>query len=117
MKRVMIELSSRSVLENCVNLVEIPDNKDNMNLIVFRKENKLYAWLNACPHDGRKLCKDPDLLLNKKKDLFQCMNHQALFDYRNGLCKDGPCEGEYLMQYPIIEENSTIKVFEKNFEK
>ena len=58
MKRIMIEISSRSVLENCVNLVEIPDNKDNMNLIVFRKENKLYAWLNACPHDGRKLCKD-----------------------------------------------------------
>ena len=67
MKRIMIEIPSRSFLENCVNLVDIPDNKDNMNLIVLRKENKLYAWLNACPHDGRKLCKDPDLLLNKKK--------------------------------------------------
>ena len=117
MKRIMIEIPSRSFLENCVNLVEIPDNKDNMNLIVLRKENKIYAWLNACPHDGRKLCKDPNLLLNKKKDLFQCMNHQALFDYRNGLCEDGPCEGEYLIHYPITEENSTIKIFEKNFEK
>ena len=112
MQKVIGTISSKSLEKNSVALFKIPDNPDNMSVIVYRKENQIHAWLNSCPHEGRKLCNDPDYLFNRTNNSLECMHHQALFHPITGECNMGPCNGEKLLKYEAVELNNNITILE-----
>ena len=112
MEKIVKTISANLIKNKSVVLVKIPDNPDNLSVIVYRRENQIYAWLNLCPHEGRKLNNDPDYLLNKKNNLLECMHHQALFDPITGGCEMGPCKGEKLLKYEVEELNKKIAILE-----
>ena len=54
------------------------------------------AWLNVCPHAGRRLDWAPGRFLVSKDGLLVCAVHGASFETVAGVCEAGPCRGESL---------------------
>lgn len=65
------------------------------SIIVHRDGNRLAAWRNACPHQGRRLDYIPGKFLIDGDNLV-CAAHGATFRLVDGLCVAGPCRGEHL---------------------
>lgn len=68
---------------------------DGESVIVDRHGDAVRAWLNVCPHAGRRLDYAPGQFL-LKDELVICAVHGASFDRRDGACVAGPCRGEHL---------------------
>lgn len=68
---------------------------DGESVIVARRGGEVRAWLNICPHAGRRLDYAPGMFL-LKDELLICAVHGASFDRNDGVCVAGPCRGEHL---------------------
>jgi nitrite reductase/ring-hydroxylating ferredoxin subunit len=73
--------------------VEIAGSRES--IIVHRDGNALRAWLNSCPHQGRRLDYVPGRFLLDRGRLV-CAAHGACFELSEGRCIAGPCLGERL---------------------
>ena len=62
----------------------------------------LQAWLNFCPHQGRRLDYVPGKFLIHKGQLV-CAAHGATFELADGVCVGGPCRGEHLTSVRVEE--------------
>lgn len=77
--------------------VEVVVAGDAESLILHRDEQGVVrAWLNVCPHAGRRLDWAPGKFLRGKDGLLVCAVHGASFELRRGECVGGPCQGEAL---------------------
>ncbi len=75
---------------------------DAESLIVHRDAaGDVRAWLNVCPHAGRRLDWAPGQFLRSKDGLLVCAVHGASFTLANGECVAGPCRGERLREVPV----------------
>ena len=59
------------------------------------------AWLNVCPHAGRRLDWAPGAFLVDKGGLLVCAAHGASFELAGGSCVAGPCRGDRLRPVPV----------------
>ncbi|MEZ0469576.1 Rieske (2Fe-2S) protein [Luteimonas salinilitoris] len=66
------------------------------SLILYREGDAARAWLNVCPHAGRRLDWAPGQFLKSKDGLLVCAVHGASFELAAGQCVAGPCRGEAL---------------------
>lgn len=66
------------------------------SLVMLRKGDSVRAWLNVCPHAGRRLDWAPGKFLLSKDEHLVCAAHGASFETDGGLCVAGPCRGESL---------------------
>ena len=70
---------------------------DAESLIVHRDAaGDVRAWLNVCPHAGRRLDWAPGQFLRSKDGLLVCAVHGASFELQGGQCVAGPCRGDSL---------------------
>ena len=70
---------------------------DAESLIVHRDAaGAVRAWLNVCPHAGRRLDWAPGKFLRAKDGMLVCAAHGASFELAGGGCVAGPCRGESL---------------------
>ena len=46
MEKIVGTVSAELLKKNSVVLVKIPDNPDNLSVIVYQKKNQIHAWLN-----------------------------------------------------------------------
>ncbi|MCG7913171.1 MAG: Rieske 2Fe-2S domain-containing protein [Candidatus Thiodiazotropha weberae] len=69
---------------------------DTQEILVVRKGERVYGYLNRCPHTGINLEWQPDQFLDLSQSYIQCVTHGALFRVENGLCLRGPCAGDAL---------------------
>ena len=67
-------------------------------LLVIKQGDRIVAYRNACPHQGRRLDYAPGMFLLKDKRLI-CPAHGAVFTLLDGRCIQGPCQGESLLAY------------------
>ena len=82
---------------------------DAESLILHRQGDAVRAWLNVCPHAGRRLDWAPGRFLRDKDGLLVCAVHGASFDLAQGVCVAGPCRGEALREVPVrIEDNEVF---------
>ena len=65
-------------------------------LMVVRKGNTVYSYLNSCPHIGTPLEIQPNRFLNQSGQYILCATHGALFQIEDGLCIAGPCVDDKL---------------------
>ncbi|MEM7283617.1 MAG: Rieske (2Fe-2S) protein, partial [Pseudomonadota bacterium] len=63
---------------------------------VVRTGDRLFAYVNVCPHAGRHLQWAPHRFLTKDLRNIICSAHGAIFEIDTGLCVAGPCLGESL---------------------
>ena len=75
---------------------------DAESLIVhLQGDGVVRAWLNVCPHAGRRLDWAPGKFLRSKDGLLVCAVHGASFELRRGECVAGPCRGEALREVAV----------------
>lgn len=76
--------------------VEATIDGDAESIVVHRDGDTVRAWLNICPHAGRRLDWAPGRFLRSKAGDLVCAVHGASFSLDDGLCVAGPCRGESL---------------------
>lgn len=75
---------------------------DAESLILFRDGSQVRAWLNICPHAGRRLDWAPGQFLRSAEGLLVCAAHGASFELERGECVAGPCRGASLRAVQIV---------------
>ena len=68
---------------------------------VVRVGEKVYGYLNRCPHAGHPLDLRPQQFLTCDGTLILCSSHGALFEKVSGYCVAGPCAGHSLTPVPL----------------
>ena len=81
---------------------------DEVRLLITRREGRVYAYKNRCPHRGVALEWQPDQLLDPSASLIQCSTHAALFLIESGECVAGPCAGQFLTALDRREDSQGI---------
>ena len=77
--------------------VEASVDGDAESLILHRDAaGDVRAWLNVCPHAGRRLDWAPGQFLVGKDGMLVCAVHGASFELAGGSCVGGPCRGDRL---------------------
>ena len=77
-------------------------------LLLSRRGNSVQAWLNVCPHAGRRMDYAPGLFL-VKDDKLTCAVHGATFALREaGLCIGGPCRGQSLTAVRVQVKDGVV---------
>jgi nitrite reductase/ring-hydroxylating ferredoxin subunit len=76
--------------------VEAVIDGDPESLLMYRSGNQVRAWLNVCPHAGRRLDWSPGKFLKSREGHLVCAAHGASFELEHGTCVAGPCRGDAL---------------------
>ena len=76
--------------------VEAMIDGDAESLVLYRLGDEVRAWLNVCPHAGRRLDWAPGQFLKSKDGHLVCAAHGASFELDRGDCVAGPCRGDAL---------------------
>ena len=70
------------------------------------------AWLNVCPHAGRRLDFAPGRFLRSKTGELVCAVHGATFALPDGNCVAGPCRGDCLRAVPVHVAEGEVRLGE-----
>lgn len=79
-----------------------------LNLFAVRRQGRVYAYRNSCPHREIPLGYDAEQYLDGSGRLLQCGHHGALFLIETGECIQGPCLGDVLEALPCREDKQGI---------
>ena len=71
------------------------------SVILHRDGDEVRAWLNVCPHAGRRLDWAPGQFLISREGLLVCAVHGASFELIGGECVAGPCRGQSLQPVAV----------------
>ncbi len=94
--------------------VEAMVDGDAESLILHRtSDGSVRAWLNVCPHAGRRLDWAPGQFLRSKDGLLVCAVHGASFELERGECVAGPCRGEALREVAVHCLDGDVRLGEK----
>ena len=85
--------------------VMLPDGEESV--ILLRLGERVNAWLNICPHAGRRLDWAPGKFL-VSKGMLVCAAHGACFSVNDGSCISGPCRGESLLAMHVRVEQGEV---------
>ena len=83
------------------------------NIVVVRQDEAIYAYLNWCPHNQVLLDQIPGQFFNKDKTFLCCSKHGALFQINDGVCVEGPCEGEKLQELDCRVEDGIVYLMDQ----
>lgn len=88
--------------------VEATVEGDAESLVLYRQDDDVRAWINVCPHAGRRLDWAPGQFLKSKDGLLVCAAHGASFELQRGECVAGPCRGESLREVPVEVRDGAV---------
>ncbi len=88
-----------------------PENKA-FSMIVARKGDMFYGYVNVCPHFQIPLNSPavPEKFLCVNKQHLKCAHHMALFEVDTGLCIEGPPEKDLLIKIPLITKGDGVAI-------
>lgn len=94
--------------------VAVTDGEHPDGVIVLRHANRVQAWLNICPHQGRMLNYAPGKFLQTDAGNLMCAAHGAVFDQHTGVCIAGPCKGGRLHPVTVSKDDQGGLHFDLN---
>ena len=80
------------------------------SLILLRRGDTVRAWLNICPHAGRRLDWTPGKFLLSKTGELVCAAHGASFELGFGECVAGPCRGQSLRAVAVEVVDGEVRL-------
>ncbi len=80
--------------------IELPVEGELQSIVLRRSGDRVQAWLNICPHAGRRLDYAPGKFLLDQGRLV-CAAHGASFELEKGVCVAGPCRGASLVPLAV----------------
>jgi nitrite reductase/ring-hydroxylating ferredoxin subunit len=83
---------------------------DTESLILFRDGDAVRAWLNVCPHAGRRMDWAPGRFLKDKQGQLVCAVHGATFELVGGQCVAGPCRGSSMHAVPVVVDGDLVRI-------
>ncbi|HEY0332130.1 MAG TPA: Rieske (2Fe-2S) protein [Stenotrophomonas sp.] len=81
---------------------------DAESLILYRQGDQVRAWLNVCPHAGRRLDWAPGQFLKSAAGHLVCAAHGASFELEHGQCVAGPCRGDSLRTVAVTIRDGQV---------
>jgi nitrite reductase/ring-hydroxylating ferredoxin subunit len=75
---------------------------------VVRVDERVFAYVNRCPHAGHPLNLRPHDFLSADKTLILCRSHAATFERETGKCVWGPCAGQSLRALSVRVEGGLV---------
>jgi len=90
--------------------IEVHMEGDLESLIVYRDGDTVRAWLNICPHAGRRLDWAPGKFLISRAGHLVCAAHGASFSLADGVCVEGPCRGEALRTVAVEVREGIVRL-------
>ena len=82
------------------------------NIFVVWRGDAAYAYINWCPHAQLLLDQVPGKFFEPEHKYIRCGMHAATFQVEDGLCIQGPCEGESLKSIKIEIQDGAIYMAE-----
>jgi len=102
------EISEGGVLE-----FKFGENKRTVfRMFVHNHAGSLRGYMNVCPHFDVPLNVEPGQMFTSDGSQFMCSIHYAKFNFNDGQCTDGPCEGLALESIPLHIDNDEVRVGE-----
>ena len=80
------------------------------SLILVRDSERVDAFLNICPHAGRRLDWAPGKFLLSRDGHLVCAAHGASFELPSGTCVAGPCRGDALRRVDVVVQDGTVRL-------
>jgi nitrite reductase/ring-hydroxylating ferredoxin subunit len=80
------------------------------DVVVVRQGTQVFAYENACPHQGTPLEFLPDQFLTHDRKHLLCSTHGAIFEIATGYCVRGPCKGKSLRAIPSRVEDGLVVI-------
>lgn len=77
-------------------------------LILVRQGDRVFGYVNSCPHIGAPLDFRPGSFLTLDKSMIQCANHGAQFRIDDGYCVSGPCGGASLAAVDVVVAGGNV---------
>lgn len=90
--------------------VEASLDGDAESLVLYRQGDEVRAWLNVCPHAGRRLDWAPGQFLKSAQGHLVCAAHGASFELQHGDCVAGPCRGDRLRAVAVSVAAGEIRL-------
>lgn len=81
-----------------------------LRVIVVRRSDRAWAYVNCCPHNFVPLNDQPDRFVTYDHEWIICQAHGAVFRYEDGFCEDGPCRGKALEAVPVRVERGDVVI-------
>ena len=76
-------------------------------LLLLRRGAQVRAFLNVCPHAGRRLDWAPQRFIVSEGAVI-CAAHGATFRIPDGECTAGPCRGQSLREVPVVVRDGSV---------
>ncbi|AVG40160.1 hypothetical protein LMG6001_05722 [Achromobacter insolitus] len=77
-------------------------------VILLRRGEAVWAYLNRCPHFSVTLDAAHGAVLTYEAQVLMCAHHSALFRFEDGLCIEGPCQGAALDAVPLRQHAGRV---------
>ena len=83
---------------------------DPLRLLVVRRGDQAFAYMNCCPHHYIPLAEEGETFLTYDRSWMICSAHGAVFRYEDGFCEDGPCMGKSLQAVPVEQVDGVVRI-------
>lgn len=110
MAKTVLPTALDALEEGVLSEVEANLDGDAESLLLLRAGNRVRAWLNVCPHAGRRLDWAPGKFLRDGNGHLVCAAHGAAFELEHGQCVSGPCRGASLRAVAIDVDGNVLAV-------
>lgn len=91
--------------------VTLGDGNRRLDILIARRGEHLFAYVNSCPHIGTPLDWQADRFMSADGAMLQCATHGARFRVEDGLCVFGPCMGRRLERLQSRRVGDEVSVF------
>ena len=85
-----------------------PSDYEALPVLLVRKGDAAFAYVNVCPHQGRPLCLPSGRTLVSKDQFIVCPFHGASFALETGACTGGPAGKAGLKPVPVEVKDGEI---------
>ena len=82
---------------------------DDHDILVFKRNEKIRAYSNICPHFGGPIGYHEIKKNKSNKFVFTCLWHNLEFDIENGVCVQS--KNLKLREYDVIIEDDNIMIY------
>lgn len=96
------------LVDGRAHIVADPLNPGPATLLLLRSADKVFGFVNRCPHFGVPLAQRQEQLLFKPHASVSCNVHYSRFRWQDGVCEFGECEGESLTSVSIKVDDDRV---------
>lgn len=88
----------------------LADGNGEREIFVVRCRDRVYGYVNSCPHIGTPLDFLPNRFLTADRSEILCSTHGARFEIATGRCVAGPCRGRGLTTVAVCVVEGVVMV-------